>query len=329
MLKYIKDCLSVAFLFLCCAAIFALTFFLYGLDLYAVLYPTILCLVLLAVVCTVTLLRRKRKHKQLASLLSAASETIDRLPEPATLAEQDYINLIRSLQKEIRSLKTADDAKYRETVDYYTVWAHQIKTPIASMKLTLQGEDSDVSRRMSSDLFKIEQYVEMVLTFLRLGSCSTDYVFKSCPLDGIVRQSVKRFSGEFIVKKLRLDYGPVEGCAVTDEKWLSFVIEQIISNAVKYTAEGGIKIFTKEPLLLYISDTGIGIQPEDIPRIFENGYTGQNGRYDKRATGIGLYLCRRICDNIGVRIAVESVPAAGTTVILDMRSKNDRLLTRM
>ena len=82
-------------------------------------------------------------------------------------------------------------------------------------------------------------------------------------------------------------------------------------------------------MLLYISDTGIGIQPEDIPRIFENGYTGQNGRYDKRATGIGLYLCRRICDNIGVRISVESVPAAGTTVILDMRSKNDRLLTRM
>ena len=316
-------------MFLCCAAIFALTFFLYGLDLYAVLYPTILCLVLLAVVCMVTLIRRKRKHKQLASHLSAASETIDRLPEPATLAEQDYINLICSLQKEIKALKTADDAKYRETVDYYTVWAHQIKTPIASMKLTLQGEDSAVSRRMSSDLFKIEQYVEMVLTFLRLGSCSTDYVFKSCPLDGIVRQSVKRFSGEFIVKKLRLDYGPVEGCAVTDEKWLSFVIEQIISNAVKYTAEGGIKIFTKEPLLLYISDTGIGIQPEDIPRIFENGYTGQNGRYDKRATGIGLYLCRRICDNIGVRIAVESVPAAGTTVILDMRSKNDRLLTRM
>lgn len=327
--KYLKHSCKFAALFLYCALIFAVTFYLYGLTLYAVLYPTLLCLSVIAVFSVLKSIRNQRKHNELTHISNLTADMIDALPEPQSLIEEDYQTVIKNLQSEIRTLKKSDDEKIRETVDYYTVWAHQIKTPIASMKLTLQGEDTAVSRRMSSDLFKIEQYVEMVLTFLRLESHSTDYVFKSYALDSIVRQSVKHFSGEFITKKLNLDYGLVEGTAVTDEKWLSFVIEQIISNAVKYTNDGKIKIYTSEPLVLTISDTGIGILPEDLPRIFENGYTGQNGRYDKRATGIGLYLCRRICDKLGIKINVSSKPGLGTSVTLDMRKDPDRLLTRM
>lgn len=327
--KNLKQSYKFAALFLCCALIFAVTFYLYGLTLYAVLYPVLLCLSVIAVFTALKFMRDRKKHDELARIKDLPADMISSLPEPESLIEEDYQTIIKTLQKEIRTLKKSDDEKFRETVDYYTVWAHQIKTPIASMKLTLQGEDTPVSRRMSSDLFKIEQYVEMVLTFLRLESHSTDYVFKSHSLDSIVRQSVKRFSGEFIAKRLNLDYGLVEGTAVTDEKWLSFVIEQIISNAVKYTNDGKIKICTSEPLVLTISDTGIGILPEDLPRIFENGYTGQNGRYDKRATGIGLYLCRRICDKLGIKISVSSEPGLGTSVTLDMRKDSNRLLTRM
>ena len=204
-------------------------------------------------------------------------------------------------------------------VEYYTIWAHQIKTPIAAMRLTLQSEDTETARRLSGDLNRIEEYVEMVLTYLRLDSDDTDYLIREHVLDEIIKPAVRKFAREFILKKLSLDYAPTGYTVLTDEKWLSFVIEQIISNAVKYTSEGGVKIYMDETGVLCISDTGIGICAEDLPRIFENGYTGFNGREDKRASGIGLYLCRRITDNLGHGISVESVPGEGTAVRLDLR----------
>ena len=185
------------------------------------------------------------------------------------------------------------------------------------MKLTLQNEDSPAFRKLTSDLFRIEQYVEMVLAFLRLDSVSTDYVFKELSADTLIKNSVKKFAPDFINKKLRLDYEETDIMLVTDEKWFSFVLEQIISNALKYTREGGIHIYTREKKL-FIEDTGIGIAPEDVPRVFENGYTGINGRTDKSASGIGLYLCKRVCDNLGIGISIESKVGEGTRVCLDL-----------
>ena len=157
----------------------------------------------------------------------------------------------------------------------------------------------------------------MVLAYLRLDSESGDYVFRKYDLDTILKRSVRRFSGDFIAKKIQLDYSPVGRTVVTDEKWLSFVIEQILSNALKYTPSGSVSIFMDGDILK-IKDTGIGIAPEDLPRIFEKGYTGYNGRTDMHASGIGLYLCRRICENLSIAISAESKPGAGTTVMLDM-----------
>ena len=146
----------------------------------------------------------------------------------------------------------------------------------------------------------------MVLCYLRLDSNSSDLVIKEYDLDSIVKQAVRKFSSQFIRRQLKLVYKPLEKTVLTDEKWLLFVIEQIISNAVKYTLSGGVEIYCEEPLTLCIRDTGIGIAPEDIPRIFEKGYTGCNGRLDKKASGIGLYLCRRICGKLGHKITAES-----------------------
>ena len=152
---------------------------------------------------------------------------------------------------------------------YYTLWAHQIKTPIASIRLNQQNEDSEFSRRVAEDLQRIEQYVDMVLAFLRLDSDSTDYVFMEYDLDGIVRSAVKKFSTQFIRRRINLVYEPLGKKVVTDEKWLSFVVEQVLSNALKYTPSGTVGIYIEEPTTLCISDTGIGIAPEDLPRIFE------------------------------------------------------------
>ena len=203
-------------------------------------------------------------------------------------------------------------------IDYYTVWAHQIKTPIAAMRLTLQNEDTPLTRKLTNDLYRIEQYVEMVLTFLRLNSDSTDYVFKEYDLDNIVKSAVKKFSSEFIGRKLRLIYDPLNTSVITDEKWLSFVIEQVLSNALKYTPSGSITISLVGEKTLRIEDTGIGIAPSDLPRIFENGYTGFNGRTDKKASGIGLYLCRRVCNNLGHTITANSTVDVGTAIDIDL-----------
>ena len=216
-------------------------------------------------------------------------------------------------------------AEYTDLSEYYYLWAHQIKTPIASMRLRLQGEDTELSKDIADDLQRIEQYVEMALMVLRLDSVSTDYIFREYDLDSIIKQAVRKFASQFIRKKIKLDYTEVNCFVLTDEKWLSFVIEQIISNAVKYTNPGGtVTIDMEQDKILRIKDTGIGIAPEDLPRIFDKGYTGYNGRSDKKASGIGLYLSSRVCKNLHHRIWAVSAIGEGTVVYIDL--KRDKLL---
>ena len=302
-------------------AVFAVVFWLYRLPLQAVLYPAALCLLLGLIFFFMDYLHGMQKHKALTAICGMTGEMIEKLPAPERMDDRDYQAVIHTLQQEIRSLKTDSSSRYQDMVDYYTIWAHQIKTPIASMRLHLQNEDTAASRQLQSDLQRIEQYVEMVLAFLRLDSASHDYVFRQYGLDGIIKQAVRRFSSEFIGRKIRLDYAPVEKQIVTDEKWLLFVLEQILSNALKYTAEGRIRIYMEDADTLCIQDTGMGIEPSDLPRIFENGYTGYNGRRDKKASGIGLYLCKRICDDLGISITAQSRLGQGTTLKLRFLQK--------
>ena len=210
---------------------------------------------------------------------------------------------------------------YRKfAVRHYTVWAHQIKTPIAAMRLTLQNTDSSFSRKLSVELARVEQYVDMVLCYLRLDTDTRDYVIAVYDLDDILRQALRKFAGQFIGKKIHLDYQPLNAQVMTDEKWLLFVIEQILSNALKYTQQGCVSIYLESPKILCIRDTGMGIAAEDLPRIFEKGYTGYNGRTDKKASGLGLYLCARICRNLGHGISAESEPDKGTVIKLNLNT---------
>lgn len=154
----------------------------------------------------------------------------------------------------------------------------------------------------------------MVLGYLRLNSDTTDYVLRRSDLDSIVRTCVHKYAPLFIRKKIRLDYQPIHCTVLTDEKWLSFVVEQILSNALKYTRSGSVTIRMESPSVLVIADTGIGIAPEDFPRVFECGFTGCNGRTDKRATGIGLYLSKRVLTQLGHKIQLSSAIGQGTQV---------------
>jgi len=298
--------------------IFIVSFALYHLPVAAVLYPAGICLVMATAFVAYDFQKVRRKHRRLEELQRNLSGLIESFPAAAGIEEADYQRLIELLYRHQTELEALREERVRDMTDYYTVWAHQIKTPIASMRLHLQNEDSSLSRQLMNDLNRIEQYVEMVMVFLRLDSESTDYVIAEYDLDAIVKAAVKKFSGEFIGRRLKLEYEPLDTGVVTDEKWLSFVIEQVLSNALKYTREGTISIYMEAPKTLCIRDTGLGIAPEDLPRIFEKGYTGYHGRADKRASGLGLYLCRRICKNLGHTITARSIVDEGTIIGIDL-----------
>ncbi len=317
-ITYLKQHKLNIFAFLCCIIIFAIIFMLYHLPLKSVLYPALLCILLLSVLTAIDFRKALQKHKKLLEIEKLTVDMITSLTEIQSIDDEDYQNIIFKIKDEYLSLQTNMTNNYNDMIDYYTVWVHQIKTPISSMRLTLQNEDTALSRKLSAELFRIEQYVEMVLVFLRLDMSATDYVIKKYDLDTIIKHAVKKFKGEFIGRKIKLVYEPICQNVITDEKWFSFCIEQILSNALKYTHDGCIKIYMKEPKILCIEDTGIGIAPEDLPRIFEKGYTGYNGRSDKKASGIGLYLCKRICGKLGLSVTAKSTLDVGTIIYINL-----------
>lgn len=243
----------------------------------------------------------------------------DELPAAQSPQEQAYQALLLALHADRQKLKSDMNARYHDMTEYYTVWAHQIKTPIAAIRLALQNEDTPLSRRLTGEVGRVEQYVQMALTYLRLGSDSSDYVIRSCALDDIVRPAVRRFAGEFIQRKIQLNYQMLNYTVITDEKWLGFVVEQVLSNALKYTLQGSVSIYMEPEGVLCIRDTGIGIAPEDLPRVFEKGYTGYNGRSHRKASGLGLYLCREILTRLGHSVSAESQVDHGTTIRIDLR----------
>ena len=303
--------------------VFAVIFFLYGLPMEPFVYGSVLVLTFLLAGMGMGLVREYRRDWELAQIRELVLQMPVEFPKAVGVDEELYQEMIRALGSHAGQLKQKYDRNQADLMDYYTLWAHQIKTPIAAMRLLLQSQDASDSM-LEMELFKIEQYVEMVLGYLRCESMNADLSFKEHSLDDLIRQAVKKYKKMFILRKISLRYEPVNTQVLTDEKWLVFVLEQILSNALKYTPKGEISIYMDEEQeqTLVIEDTGIGIAPEDIPRVFERGFTGENGRRDKRSTGIGLYLSRQIMKKLSHHIWIESKPGEGTRVYLCLRRRD-------
>lgn len=236
---------------------------------------------------------------------------------------EELLDLLETVGAAQQAERGKWEAKAADRNDYYLMWTHQIKTPIAAMKLLLDNKEEGDKNSffMREELFKIEQYVEMVLTFQRLESLSSDLVLKEYDLYGILKQTVRNFAVLFINKGLSLELQEMQMKVLTDEKWFGFCIGQLLSNSVKYTKKGCISIRAEEKgksVVLCVEDTGIGIRPEDLPRIFERGFTGYNGRMNERSTGIGLYLCHRIFGHLGINVRTESEVGVGTRMYLQI-----------
>lgn len=233
-------------------------------------------------------------------------------------------------EKEKEDIRDTKWEQMREKEDFFALWAHQIKTPIAALKLLFQDEEPSIGD-CKRELFKIENYVSMALNYLRFEDMSGDMVLEKCQLEPLIKQVVKKFSTIFIYQHLTVELKDLDKEILTDEKWFSFVLEQVLSNALKYTKTGGIKIFARDnaEIEIVIRDTGVGIKSEDLPRVFEKGYTGYNGRIDKKASGLGLYMCKGVCDKLGHKIRIESEVGRGTDVIITITKDKLSNLTKM
>lgn len=309
--------------------IFGILFYLYDIPFDAIIYGCELSFVWSAVCLFIDFYKYYKRHKLLHINREQFFDDAEQLPEHMDIIEYDYQELAKELYQAKQELISKNRIAKKELLDYYGMWVHQIKTPIAALDILLQNTEQMLYQLdekemmleaisvsdMKMELFKIEQYVEMALNYLRVEDISSDLVFKKNELDDMVRQVIRKYAKIFISKKIKIDFKPTKACIVTDEKWFIFVLEQIISNALKYTKKGQISIYMKEKALV-IEDTGIGIPAEDLPRIFEKGFTGYNGRENKKSTGIGLYLCKNIMDKLQWNITVDSEVGSGTKIYL-------------
>ncbi len=320
LLSYIRAHIGVALFLAGSAAVFAVVLFLSGLPAEPVRYAALLCAVG-GVVCALPgYLQYRRRYRAAELALQGLPEAVDRLRAPSGAVEEAYDAALRRLCAMLAKSETDRQRQRIENADYFTMWIHQIKTPIAAMQLILREQDDARSRELLAELFRIDQYAEMALTYARLESPTTDLVLRRCAVEPIVRSVVRQYAGQFVRRHvaLRCEIEPV--CALTDEKWLAFILGQLLSNAVKYTENGTVTVRVTKELVLSVSDTGIGIAPEDLPRIFEKGFTGYNGRAGRKSTGLGMYLSRCAAEKLGHRISVQSAPGQGTTVSVDLRS---------
>ena len=256
------------------------------------------------------------KHKKLQRLAEKdwQVESLDELPRQ-TLLEKDYTRLLESLSNRVGQISYQKEQQQTELIDYYALWSHQIKTPLAALDLMIQVEESPRKKELKNEIFKIQQYLDMMLQYLRMESMENDFVFRELSLEQVVKPIIRKFAPFFIEKDLELDLQIENVHLVSDEKWLSFILEQIIFNGIKYTKTGKLTIKSETPYSFMIHDTGQGILEEDIPRVFEKGYTGLNGRTNQKATGLGLYMSKEIADKLGIQLTLTSKIGKGTSIL--------------
>lgn len=318
--EYIKARLGIITAAISCYLIMFLISFVYAVP----MMPTILSVAVTTVIGILVgawdYRNYVKKHHQLVRALEAPelfAEQLEYTDEGSVegrigLIEEDYLKMLIKLTDDLNKSKELNSERYNSMVEYYTVWVHQIKTPIAAISLIVQNmEDRETANRLKAELTRVESYAEMALNYLRLGSESNDLRFEEVDVDSVVRGEIKKMMSMFFAKGLSVDFVPSDIRITTDKKWLGFIIGQFISNAIKYQTEGTIHFYGDENSFV-IQDEGIGIAKEDIPRIFEKGYTGYNGHNEKQSSGLGLYLVKKAADMLNIKVAIESEPGTGT-----------------
>lgn len=320
-MKYLRARRGCILVFLLMAALCFIIIPLYSIVIEAAVYITMLASALLLAAALFDFPAFRRHMGQAERL--AGMPDLGNTPPPAWAGpiERELFLAASATDRQCRGQLEECEAAQRQTSDYFAAWTHQIKTPIAAMSLLLQKDDSGRSRALKEQLFKTEQYVDMAMAYTRLDSPQNDFVIRRCAVDDALRAAARKYAPLFIGKGVRLDLRHTGLQALTDEKWLTFALEQIFSNAVKYTPSGGlVSVARGEGSTVIISDNGAGIPKEDLPRIWERGFTGYTGHGDSRSSGIGLYLTRTILERLGHTVSADSAPGKGTKIIVGLGS---------
>ena len=277
-------------------------------------YSLLLGALVLVLIVGLDLFAILRRLRALMEIQEHLNEFEQELPEGGNRVERLYCEIADGYLSRLRQEKEELSMSHRATISYFTLWMHQIKTPIAAMRLLLQSPELDRAL-LNRQLFEVERYAELAMQYVRAADIAADLVLAPCSIEPLVRESIRKYAPLFIAKGLSAQVEEIELVALTDAKWFSFVFEQLLSNAVKYTQQGGVRVYL-EGCALILEDTGCGIRPEDMPRVFEKGYTGYNGRLDKRASGIGLYLARRVSDALRLKLELQSALGKGTKAVM-------------
>ncbi|WP_273708141.1 sensor histidine kinase [Leuconostoc mesenteroides] len=258
-------------------------------------------------------------RKILKNVLSDERLSVDNLSLPATSSVAHlYQNLLKQQAiRQKKALATQVNAM-QDIQDYYAMWAHQIKVPLSVLDLMNQT-DTIEKYETSNQLLIVNQYLNMMLQFIRLKNLHQDLTFKPIHLQAIVRDVIKSYKLFFIRQNLSVSITGEDFTVVSDSKWIQFVLEQIIFNAIKYTSQGCIQVIFENHHQVVIKDTGIGIAASDLPRLFDKGYTGLNGRLENNSSGLGLFMVKQILSELGHDIKIASVVGSGTTVTIDFK----------
>lgn len=227
----------------------------------------------------------------------------------------EYATLLVQTRNKVDDLIDQTNRTQQQFEEYYTIWLHQIKTPIAALHFLIESGETN-ALLLESELFKVEQYMALALEYIRLHSTYHDFVIEQVSVDKLLKGLLKKYAPLFIQKKLVLDYQYSDLVLLTDKKWLALAIEQLLSNAIKYSFPSGkISIFTKDNQLM-IQDEGRGIKKEELSRLFKKGYTGFNGRKLHSSSGLGLYICKTIIERLGQKVTLQSEVGKGTCAML-------------
>lgn len=319
-LRYEKDSFL---LFLGMGVIFLVLWLSYGGPSEMLIYSYVLGSVLFLLLEIKRFYRFYESDKELQKAIKDAQSCLRVLPKSTTAIEERYQELMVKLQDTSIEQQASAEEKQLNMDRYYSMWSHQIKTPIAGIHLLLQEDELD-SSAVNRELHRIEQYVDTILWYQRLNRGGNDFVLKEVDVEEVVKATLKQNVALLMRPGIKIELKLQPYHATTDAKWLGFVVEQLLSNAVKYTPNGTVAVRmeeTPEKVFVHIQDTGIGIRPEDLPRIFEWGYTGINGHDNKKSTGIGLALCKEAMDRLGHQLLIDSKLGVGTTVTIGLAKR--------
>ena len=266
------------------------------------------------------------KQKILYNELNSIIDNLDKkyllpeiMKEPENVEGKLLYDLLRQANKDMHEHVKSYRDRENEYREYIETWVHEIKTPIASTQLIIENNQNDITRNIKDEIKKIEEYIEQVLYYSRSNNVSKDYLIKEVSLADLVKSVIRKNSRDFIRKGITIDIEQVKGTVYSDAKWLEFILNQLIGNAIKYNRErdGKVTINTirnENNIVLTIEDNGIGIIDKDINRVFEKGFTGENGRKFGGSTGIGLYLCKKLAEQLGLGLFLASKTEEGTKV---------------